>query len=435
MSYTIHDSFTNLSESDFTTYATGLLDSYSTSAERKQAISYLQMVNSADSVSLRTERETLDAKRVAQRKKQRAIETMLAGQSFDFKKQPQLFVTQTAPTDAELDTLLTQDGTEVFIKGRTHVGDLTISGNDITLSGQTEGGSARTETLTNTATVEGNLHISGDNVTVRGIDFTSTGEKALTFGVGAENVTFKDCKFSAGDHADSKWWYGENLGGSITITNCRVQDFKSVILCDFSSTSGEPQAATTKIRMKRCYFSQNLGSIASRGKTGAPTKLVQYSNNLLVTDTIHDSFWDFLEINNCLRAICTDNVARAPPGTETTVGKRGFFQCWSKEPKPWTLKYSGNSISNLKVGGKCALINGFYSPNTSDEDDFLIDLSATLTNVTYAFSFLYKLNNGQSASADKWTPAGLGEYTPVNISTFSSPPSTVNPSGYTVVTL
>ena len=434
--HAIHNSFQSLDSAAFSTYATALLDSYPTAEQRKQAVSYLQMVNSADSVSLRAERVTLDAKRSAQWKKQLSIETLLAAAAFDFSKQPALFQTQAALSDAELATLCTQDDKEIYVRNLARVGDLTISGDGILLDGQSSGGSARSESLATTASVTGSLHIAGDNTTIKGITFNSASkEKAITFGVGAENVTFVNCKFIAGDHADSKWFYGENLGGSVTLTNCRVEGFQSWYLADFSSTSGEPQAATTKIRMKRCHFKNNLGSIASRGKTGAPTKLVQYSNNLLVTDTIHASFWDFLEINNCLKAIVENNEAIAPVNTETTVGKRGFFQCWSKEPKPWTLKYSGNKISNLKVGGKCALNNGFYSPNTSDEDDFLIDLSETLTNVTYSFSFLYKKNDGTTASADKWTPAGLGNYSPVNISTFPTPPSTVNPSGYAVVTL
>ena len=431
MAHEIKNSFQDLSEADFTTYATGLVDSYATSDQRKHAVAYLQMVNSADSVALRVEQTALTNKRTAHLKKQQAIETLLAGHSFDFTKQPALFQTQTALTDGELDALVTQDNSEVFVRGLARTLDLTVSGNGVLLDGQSNGGSARSDALVNTASVAGKLHIAGDNTTIRGIDFTSAAhEKAITFGVGAENVTFIDCKFLAGTHADSKWFYGENLGGSVTITNCRIEGFNSWYLADFSSTSGEPQAATTKIRMKRCYFKNNLGSIASRGKTGQPTKLVSYTNNKFETDTLHASFWDVLEANNALRVVVTGNTAVAPAGTETESGKKGFLQTWSKENKPWTLDYADNKISNLKFGGKIALVNGFYNPDKSNADDQRIDLSAPLTNVTHAFSFLYKKNDGTTASADKW--AG-GDFTPTNIAVHATVPTVINPSAYSVI--
>ena len=89
----------------------------------------------------------------------------------------------------------------------------------------------------------------------------------------------------------------------------------------------------------------------------------------------------------------------------------------------------------MKFGLKIVLINGFYSPNTSN-DDHSIDLSASLTNVPFAASFLYKFNPGEAGyptdSNDKYSE---GSYTPVNISTFPSPPSVINPSAYAIVTV
>ena len=423
--------FDELNEAQFKIYADGLMGNTRTHQKRKEFISYLHSVNAKDKKEIETERSSVILKLLELQKREKYISTLSVGHGFDYAKTDYLFTSDDL-TDAELETLVTEENTTVYVHGKTYTGNIHITADYVTLDGQSNKKSAISEELANSASFVGGVTISADNCILKGIDFTSTGEKALTFGVGCENVTFKDCTFTAGDDADSKWWYGENLGGSVTITNCRVEGFKSWYLADFSSTSGVPQAATTKIRMKRCYFKNNLGSIASRGLSGSPTKLVQYSNNKFETDTIHGSFWDFCEINNALKVIVTDNEAIAPVGTETQPGKMGFFQSFSKEPKPWVLKYSGNKISNLKLGGKCALTNGFYSPNTSDEDDHKIDLSATLTNV---FSFLYKKNDGTTASADKWTPAGQGQYTPVNISTFSSPPSIVNPSAYTVVTI
>ena len=438
MPQTIHDTFTNLNDEGFTDYSHALVNSYPTSSERKHAIAYLQMVNSSDAVTIRNEKTTIDAKRFEHQKKQKILEALLSEHSFDFTKQPDLFITQTPLTNSELDTLLTLDDVEVFIKGRQHVGDLNITGNSILISGISNGLSARQELLANTTTVLGNIHIAGDDCVIRGVDFTQPnggGQSSLTFGVGAENITLVDCKFFAGDHIDSQWFYGNELGGNVTITNCLIENFKGVIFADFNSTSGVGPQALNKVKMKRCFFKNNQGSIAARGLVDSPTKLVSYTNNKFETTTLHAAFWDFLEANSALKVVVTDNIFTGPVGQELLVGKKGVLQTWSKSAKPWTLEYSGNVISNMKFGLKIVLINGFYSPNTSN-DDHSIDLSASLTNVPFAASFLYKFNPGEAGyptdSNDKYSE---GSYTPVNISTFPSPPSVINPSAYAIVTV
>ena len=117
------------------------------------------MVNSSDAVTIRNEKTTIDAKRFEHQKKQKILEALLSEHSFDFTKQPDLFITQTPLTNSELDTLLTLDDVEVFIKGRQHVGDLNITGNSILISGISNGLSARQESLANTTTVLGNIYI------------------------------------------------------------------------------------------------------------------------------------------------------------------------------------------------------------------------------------------------------------------------------------
>ena len=439
MPQTIHNTFTDLDDEGFTDYSHALVNSYPTSSERKHAIAYLQMINSSDAVSIRDEKTKIDAKRIAQLKKQKILEDLLSEHSFDFTKQPDLFITQNPLTNSELDTLLTLDDVEVFIKNRQHVGDLNITGNSVLISGISNGLSARQELLTNTTTVLGNIFVGGDDCVIRGVDFTQPnggGQRTLTFGVGAENITLVDCKFFAGDHADSQWFYGNELGGNVTITNCRIEGFTSWYLADFNSSSGVGPQALNKVKMKRCFFKNNQGSIAARGLVDSPTKLVSYTNNKFETTALHASFWDFLEANCTLKVVVTDNIFTGPVGQEQLVGKKGVLQTWSKSPKPWTLKYSNNVISNMKFGLKIVLINTFYSPNTSNVDDHSIDLSASLTNVPFAASFLYKFNPGETgyptASNDKYSE---GSYTPVNITTFPSPPSVINPSTYAIVTV
>ena len=133
----------------------------------------------------------------------------------------------------------------------------------------------------------GNLIISGDDTVIKGIDFTSAGEKAISFVSGATNVTFQDCTFvqGAGVGETGKWFYGDFLGGNVTITNCRVEGFRDVYLADFSSSSSfTMEGALVRVRVKRNLFKNNRGCIAARGKLGTPAKLVQYSSNKFVSD-------------------------------------------------------------------------------------------------------------------------------------------------------
>ena len=143
-------------------------------------------------------------------------------------------------------------------------------------------------------------------------------------------------------------------------------------------------------------------------------------------------FWDYTESNNSLRTICTDNVVVGPVGADSQVGKRGFLQTWSRSPLPWTLEYSGNVLTNVRVGGKVGHNSLMYAPNASDSDRFKIDLTATCTNVFKVFSFLYKKNDGSTASNDKWI-LDSADYTPENIGAFPSVPAVVNPNSYAVV--
>jgi hypothetical protein len=72
------------------------------------------------------------------------------------------------------------------------------------------------------------------------------------------------------------------------------------------------------------------------------------------------------------------------------------------------------------------------SPNTFDDENNSISLDGEVVDVAYAASFVYKKNDGSTASADKWQQ---GSYTPVNIGTYPTYTgvSVVNPSGYAIV--
>ena len=78
----IHDSFQKLSTDDFDTYSKELVRGYSSPAERKQAVAYLNQVNNADKVSIKAAEKTLRASRSKNRKKQECIDALVVEQAF-----------------------------------------------------------------------------------------------------------------------------------------------------------------------------------------------------------------------------------------------------------------------------------------------------------------------------------------------------------------
>jgi hypothetical protein len=317
--------------------------------------------------------------------------------------------------------------------------DIIISGDNVLLDGQGNEGSARGNALTNTTSVTGQIKISGDNAVIRGIDFTSTSENAIIFTGACQNLTFEDCKFTAGVAiVDSVWWFGEDdyFQGDVTVTNCRVEGFNSWMLADFHTGSATPTIPLKNVRINKCFFKNNAGSIAARGMVSDPIKLFEAKDNKFETSSFYDQgsayFWDFLECNNVLKIVATGNEMIGEPGTNTDAGKKGGFQFWSRSPRPWTLKFSNNQMKNLKVGLKIATNNTFMSPNIFDQDNFGISLDGSVTDVAYAASFVYKKNDGSTISVNKWQE---GDYTPVNLGTYPTyiDLSVFNPSGFAIV--
>ena len=429
----IHDSFQELSDADFQAYGRELVQGYPSSVQRKQAIAYLQAVNSGDKKSLATQRATLRLSRREHKKKQSFLDTLVAEQGFDFSRQASLFVQQT-PTDADLRALLAVDNAEVYFTARSIAGDVTISGDSVLFEGGGSG-DARSETLSSTAKIVGDLIITGDNATIRGIDFTSATDRAIRFGADATDVKFENCLFRPGAGIavvaplnGTAWWVGEGLQGNVTVTNCFVENFTSWLLADWNTASSAPTRALNRVRIKKNFWKQCKGSMAARGKQDEPGRLYQFVKNKYISTTTDTLFWDVHEFNNFKRGVVTGNEA----SIEAPYLKRGFLQSWSRSDIPWSLYYKDNTLSNFKVGGKIANNNTFYAADEHEEDDFLIDLSSTHTNVAHAFSFVYKKNDGTTASADKWQE---GDWTPVNVGTYAAPPisKVVNPSNYSIV--
>ena len=427
--------FLGKTKAEFEAHASTIVKNRTTASNRKAALAYLQMTLSKDRQALKAQRKTLKSQEVDVSDFQTVIDDLMSQHSFDYSKQADLF-TSDPLTAAEFIAALATQNNELYIGGLQITGNVAVTGQGVLVDGESLGKSARTEQLTCTAKITGQLQVNASDCVFRGIHFQSATEKAIVFAAGVRNVTFQDCIFTApAGNSDSKWFCGSNLGGNITITNCLVQDFTGWLLADFSSTSGEPQQDTDTIKIKRCFFKNNAGSMASRGKTGARTKFGQFNNNKCVTNTIHAQFWDFIEINGCKRVEIQNNYFEAPSGQEQLAGKKGVAQVWSKttqSDRPWTVKFAGNEMKNIKVGLKVAHNTGFRAPD-ADSPNFEIDISQVNTNCTYPVSFLYKNNDGSTASNDKWLPAGNGSYTPDNATQYPSVPAVTNPNSYTIV--
>ena len=429
MTQQVHETFVGLTYDQFVAHADAMVSNSTTDSSKRQAIAYLSKVLSLDQKSLDTDRKTLKNKRYSQRRRETKVAELHDELEFDFSKTPSLFSAQTL-SDQDMLNAVAADQSHVFIGTKQYTGDLTISGNNVTLDGQGTG-SAVAETLSNNAQITGKLHITGNNCVIKNVDFVSTGEKAVTV-AGAANLVLDSCKFTCGPNLnDAKWFFGDGLSaGTLTIKNCTVTGFNSWYLADASTHSTAATVKLDSVEILENYFKNNHGSIAIRGPTNDPNGKVTITRNKFETDTFHQYFWDFVEVSGAVReVVCTDNEFNGVPGTNTEAGKKGGVQVWSKSPVPWTLYFKGNVATNLKVFLKIAHNSTFYSPNTHDPRQRL-EFDGTLTNVAYCFAPVYKKEDGTTAQDDKWQE---GDYVPVNAAVYPNVPSIVNPQGYAVV--
>jgi len=153
----VYESFQNLTSSEFAAYADNLVKKQRTSEKRKQLLTYLQTVNSLDNTTIEAERTSFTTKIRQNRLKDSKIKSLLSDHSFDFAKNTELFSAETL-SGAQLTTLLTQNDAEVYIN-QDYTQDIVISGDDIVLSGEGNGLSARTEALVNTTTITGDIRV------------------------------------------------------------------------------------------------------------------------------------------------------------------------------------------------------------------------------------------------------------------------------------
>ena len=87
----VHTTFGALSDAEFASHATAMLNNSRTASKKREAIAYLQSVCSTDKKSIETERKTINTKRLGQKKRQEKIASILAEIEFDFQQTPELY--------------------------------------------------------------------------------------------------------------------------------------------------------------------------------------------------------------------------------------------------------------------------------------------------------------------------------------------------------
>ena len=425
----VHTSFESLTATEFEAYAKQLVENSKTTGKKREALSYLWSVCSADKKKIDQQLKNAKQDQYTQKQRQDVVQNEIIDHEFDFSLSPELF-TQQSLTDATLENLLQTDNSIIYMKNKSYTGDLVVSANNVIVDGQGSG-EALSE-LSNSANVNGNLVIQSENVHIKNINFISRTNQCVIVN-GAKNVTLSNCSFQPGSGlSDTKWFYGAGLqSGNLKIENCKVENFSSWYLMDASTTSAAAQVRLDNVEIINNYFSENQGSIAIRGPESDPNQYIKVHGNKFETAVFHQYFWDFVEISGAfLQADIQDNVCIGEAGTNNAAGKKGGFQLWSKSPRPFTIKFKGNTSKNLKIFLKIAHNDGFYSPNVYDINNHLLDLSASITDTAFAYSPVYKNNDGTTQSENKWQE---GDYTPENISAYPNPPLVVNPHNYNIV--
>jgi hypothetical protein len=379
----VHDSFLKLSQAQVNAHMNEMASEHIDGPERSRALQYLRQVIADDAALLVQYRN-----RSAQAR--RKLDEITRESRIDFRKHTSLFAKDASDRWTRMKAKLLVANSDVRGKAGMEISeDVVINGDKVMLDGVSNGGSARAGKLTCGLKVNGKLHISGDQVRVRGVHFLTTSDKCITFS-SASNIVIEDCIFDGPD----MFWYGVGVdAGDVTLRNCLVRNFSSWLLIDFNTGSATATTALRNVTIDQCQFKDCAGSIAARGMVSNPIKLCTYTDNVFEYGTSqHASFWSSLECNNMQRCICTGNVANG-----VKSGDRGFFQCWSQSTKDWEITFEKNTIDGFKFGLQLAASATFYNPDYHSDRHKIHMEAGAFTNTDYQATYSYPWLTGTFA--------------------------------------
>ena len=415
-----------MTSEEFRTYAEDLLEAYTSAAERQRLQAYLHQILLSDKLVAETELISAGDKQLLQNDQREILELIIREHAHDFSRAQDLFTEQTK-TDAEILALATNDNAEVFLRDREITGNLVASGNNIKICGLGATGSAATDELAHSVTINGRIEVSGTDVTIEGIHFkfdceftAGANEFPMIKFTGGTNtkLTLKDCTFEmTGSHADGRFFYGLGSGGGIqVIENCVIKNFTSWMLGDATTGSGAATVKLDHFKMENCRIDNCMGSFAVRGQASDPNALVEFKGNTVAFGSLgqHTYFWSCFESNNQLRVICEDNtVTGAANGGYAS--NRQFFQTWSGSARPWTVRYQRNAVSGFYVAVACACVATFYAPDYYSSDYLITATAAELSDVEYGASFVWDTTDSYKSSLS---------YGPSNVTVYPTAPPT-----------
>ena len=407
-----------LTEDDVEAHVLEIIQARPTGAERRAALSYVRQMVQRDEQDLEQYRALIARARFV-------LEDREQLHTFDVRgtKHANLF---TVATGVDYETPLTVDNSEVIAEGATIVpaggaNRIVISGDYVSLHG-IGSGSAVDQTLQCGATVSGGLSVSGSNVLVEGVEFKPTVDNSVIFTGAPSNIVFRNCRFDGALYVagDSAFFFGLGFSGSLVLENCEIKNYTSWMLADINSdgtVQTDAGAALTSIVIKDCRFFDCKGSIAARGIVASPTESAKITGNTwgyslpLTATSMHASFWNAFEVNNCKETICKHNTFA---GTRLGGnGVRGFFQCWSKADVHFVFEFEKNTVSGLTYVVQVAANSNHYSPDQKDRRLLCKTEAGKITDVTYGLALFYP-----------WDETVAGAWNPIDVARFASPFST-----------
>ena len=430
MAQETHSSFGALSETAFQAHAEAVVGSHATMAERKQVFAYLGQVLGSDRSKLDTDTKAVFARRVLHRKQRRALDSMYAKHDFDPDYSPTLFTPQQT-TDSAVLALLGNDDTHVSLGARTLTGNVHVTGDRVTLVGTQASGKAVSDTLQQTCICNGQLQIGGDDIVIRGIRFVCSQAVSIVFTGPAANLTLEDCTFvntstyRNANGTGSVFIYGgsQHFSGNFTLRNCQIggggaTSFGSWMLADLT-TQGSDQPLPTKkldaVVIDANKFVDCAGAFDVDGMQSQPTDSCLITNNVIALQPIgdysqHPDLQSTFDVINCLRVVCTGNTVT---GASRVSGAqdpdlRSFLYASNLSPHAWTINFTGNTLSEYNVALALPCTGQLYAPSILSDGFEIGSNAGEISGVDLACSMTY--------------PYYTGTYAPLNIAHIPSVP-------------
>ena len=311
--------FLGMTEDQVKTYITVLISGHRLATQRHRALNFVESIYELDKATHLENSKILKTVRLEIEKQ---ISSLSVGQPsiFSFSDTVSTILQALASND--------HSGETFHVENLDFNADIVIKGSNITLLGSYTG-SAKSKNLACSCTVNGNLKIEGSNILIQGIKFNSNKQYTVEFPSASSNVVLRNCSFKGlSTDADSRFWFGTNYSGDCLISGCEIADHKSWFLADISSNSSVPTVKLGTVSLSDNWFSNNMGSLACRGKVDESNDKFEFVRNLVETTARHEYFWSAVEANNTKVVIANDNEFKFG---NAVVGKtQGAFQFWNR---------------------------------------------------------------------------------------------------------